>query len=147
MAPASETGWWPAATPAKAPANCAKTRCLQPPQQCAAPVSCTTARSTATHGFSGADEGTHEFTLDLWRDLVYIDSLPAKESPCVLDIVNARGVDVDVGKTSLRQLRNVFVILKRTGDTSNPQQHALPHFFRCLAAHDHIGNGEAATRL
>ena len=54
-----------------------------------------------------------------------IDPLPGKEGPRILDAVNARRLDLDLVESRLGELRDVFVLFKRSGHAAHPEQHAF----------------------
>ena len=47
----------------------------------------------------------------------------------------------------MRQLSRVLPLFQRAGDAAHPQQHALAHPLIDFAAHHHVGDGDAPTRL
>src|SRR5438874_422348 len=67
--------------------------------------------------FGGADEGAHEFTVDLRRDGIDVDALAAEKRTGIVNLVNPRRLDADVLKSRRRQLGPVFVFFQGAGDT------------------------------
>ena len=98
-------------------------------------------------GFRSANKRAHKFAFDLWSDCVHIDALPVQKSSRVLDVVNARRLNLDAVKTSLRELGHVFIVLKAPAMQPTHSSIFCRTSGRHFAARDHIGNREAATRL
>ena len=70
--------------------------------------------------FHGADEGAHEFSIDLRGDRVHVDALAGEKFARVFDAIDARGLDVDGLEASRCELRAVIVFFERAGDAADP---------------------------
>ena len=73
---------------------------------------------------SRAHEGAGEAVLDLWRQAVDIDSALGQERARIVDLVDAPGLDIDVGKARRSQFRGVLGFLEGARDAAHPQFHA-----------------------
>src|SRR5579871_100113 len=102
-------------------------------------------RAAAGLRFNGADEGAHEFAVDLRRDFVDVDALTGEKLAGVFDAIDARGFEIDLIESDGPELGAIFVLLERTGDATDPGEHALANFGRHVTLGDHIGDGEAAA--
>src|SRR6266536_2131204 len=63
------------------------------------------------------------------------------------DVVDAPAFEIDLAKSSRRQLAPVVVLLERAGDAPDPRLGVLADVGRHVAANNHVGDGEAAAGL
>ena len=89
-------------------------------------------RPTARLGLrlSCANERARDLAVDLRRDLIDIDARIGEECTCVIDLVDAPGVELDVDESGGPQLRGVLVVAKRASDASDPEFHAATDLCR-----------------
>src|ERR1035437_8001847 len=97
--------------------------------------------------FHCPNKSTHELALHLRGDGIHINALPDQKRPCVLNVVNSGGLNIDGLKSSLRELVVIFRISEGTRNAPNPQQHVAPDDGRHLTPSDHIGHSKTATRF
>src|SRR4029078_13104076 len=85
----------------------------------------TAARSATALRLRRPNKSTHEFTVDVGRNRIDIDSLARQKGACIFDVINTRRLDGDVFKTSSGEFRLVFVLFERTRDATDPQQDSI----------------------
>src|SRR5260370_40145259 len=98
-------------------------------------------------GLGRTNKGTDELAIQLLCYLLDIEAPIRQEDPCVIDIVNPRGLDLDVVETGFGEFGDVFVIAQSTGHAAHPKLHVLLDFGRHIAPDNHIGAGKAAPRF
>ena len=79
-----------------------------------------------------------EATLDMWRQTVDVDSRGAEERACILDLIDAPGLDLDVGEASRAQSRRVLAFFESAGNAPDPQLHAAADIGRDVSPHDDV---------
>src|SRR5579872_524091 len=100
----------------------------------------------ACGGFSGANEGTREFALDVRRNRVRINSRGRQELPRVFNAVNARRLDFNFRESRRAELRAKLRFLHRARNAADPQLHASPNIRGYSPAHYHVGNRKTSAR-
>src|SRR3974390_2021886 len=105
------------------------------------------AAGLATSRLHGADERAHELAVDLSRHGVDVDALAGQEIVRVLHLVDAGGLDAGLLEAGGLQLRVVLVLLQRSGDAADPQQHVAPQLLGHWSPRHDVRNGETATGL
>src|SRR5258706_225049 len=103
-------------------------------------ISLAAIRSAATRRrLRCANERAHETAFDLARDLRDVEPGSRQESGGVLDAINPRRLDVDIGKAGGGKQATVFAFFESARDASNPELHVALHFVRDFSAHDDVG--------
>src|SRR5262245_28919353 len=62
-----------------------------------------------------------------------------EERPGIVHLVDAPGLDLDVGEAGGAQLRCVLSFLERARNAAHPELHAAPNVGRHVAADDDVG--------
>src|SRR5271157_719102 len=96
-------------------------------------------------GLHGADEGAHEFAVDLRGDRIHVDARLGEELAGVRNAVDAGGFDRDLVEAGGSQLGAILVFFERAGNAADPQQDAAADFGEHPAFGDNVGNGQAAA--
>src|SRR5882762_10272236 len=99
----------------------------------------------AACGFSGAQEGADEFTVDERGDLLDVEAGGSEEFAGLFDFVNASGLDVHGFKAGGIKFDAVLILLEGAGDAADPEFHALANVSRDFTANDDIGDCQTAA--
>ena len=101
----------------------------------------------AACGFSGAQEGADEFTVDERGDVLDVEAGGSEEFAGLFDFVNASGLDVHGFETGGIKLVAVFVLLEGASDAPDPEFHAFANVRGDFPADNDVGDGKAAPRF
>ena len=86
--------------------------------------------------------------FDLRGDRIDVEARLRQEGARILDLIDARHARCSTSANpAAASLAAYSSSLQRAGDAADPQLHAPPDVGRHLAAHDDVGDGEAAARL
>src|SRR5262249_2947929 len=107
----------------------------------------TAGSATSGQRFFCANKRAHEFALDFLRHRIYVDSLRAQKRASIFDAVDPSRLKIDFFEPGPRELLKVIRVLQGSGDAAHPEEHMLPDFLGNIAAHYHIGHGEASARF
>jgi hypothetical protein len=99
----------------------------------------------AACGFSGAQEGADEFTVDERGDLLDVEAGGSEEFAGLFDFVNASGLDVHGFKAGGIKFDAVLILLEGAGDAADPEFHALANVSGDFTANDDIGDCQTAA--
>src|SRR5215469_11677567 len=108
---------------------------------------CAATRRTTASRFDGANKGTHKLPIYLRGDCIHVHAFLAQKTPRILDLIDAGRFARDFVEAYFRELIDIFVILKRTGNAADPKQHTFPNFGGYIATNDYIRNRETTARF
>src|SRR5580704_9145486 len=97
-------------------------------------------------GLGSANECAHELAFHVRSDVIHRDTGFGQEHPCVFDVVDAGRLKLYVCKAGGDQLRSIVGLFQRSGNATDPKEHALADGSRDLTAHHNVRHGEAAPR-
>src|ERR1051325_8881502 len=104
--------------------------------------------SVPLRGLAGADEGAHELAVHRGGDRRDVDAFAvAQERARVLGTIDPRRLEVDRLEPGLGELRAVVVVVERARHAADPELDAAADRRGHLAAHNDVGDREAAARL
>jgi hypothetical protein len=75
--------------------------------------------------YSDCETGAEVFTVYPWRDCVRVDVLAGEKFASVFSAMDSGRLDLKVFESGSRKFIAVVFFSERTGDTTDPQQHAL----------------------
>src|ERR1041385_361940 len=104
-------------------------------------------RTATAHRLGSANEGAHEFSVDLRCNRVHINALTAEESACIIDVVDPRGFNADILKACSGEFRSIVIFLEGAGNAADPQQNPFADFRMHRATRDYIRYGKTAAGL
>ena len=94
----------------------------------------------------GADEGAHEFAVDLRGDGIGVDSLGGEKLAGIFDAIDSSRFDGNLLKVRRVEQRVVLRFFQRACHAAYPQFDIAADFRGDFALYHHIGDCESATR-
>src|SRR6516165_3471344 len=98
-------------------------------------------------GLGRSNKGTDELALDLSCQIIDIEAAIRQKGSRIVDIVNPRGLDIDVVKTGFGELVQIILLAQGPSDTTRPEFHALLDFGRYVAPNHHIRDSKTTARF
>ena len=113
---------------------------------CYSGILCTASRTAARSRLRCPHECTHELAVHLRCDCIDIDidALACQERARILNVVDARRLDLDLPESGRLEFVDVLRISEGAGDAADSKFDILPHFGRDVSTNDHIGDSESA---
>lgn len=68
----------------------------------------------------GANEGAEKFAIDLGGDGIHIDTRLGEKLACVLDVVDTRGLEGNIGKSGSDKPRAIVLLFERARHATDP---------------------------